>query len=511
MSELAAATYSVLSAVRTGKLDAIEGIDPTWVYGSEARQVVTLALALDPATVNGDAVAAIAEKLPGGLAQFNQILAAAEKAARVETGGDIFIPAVRAVDVIRFEAVKRRRRALVGAMLNACKTGATEEYQQGLQALSDFEDTVSLGGKNASFFRPADSFPDDMPEPEELVRGIIPRASLGFIAGPPKAGRKTTLAASLLVEVARGGQWLGHDIAAPGKALLLAAEESEAATLRRIRAIIKGLMLHADDESRILSNIVIGCSPTWTLDGPEGQGALIAAVKTHQPMLVLLDPLTRITLADENDRTAVEPLLSFLKRLALEHQIAISVIHHSNKLGSGVPTPENMLRGSSALRGAHDWLACSSLQPEGGNRVYFELRYHDSFSLDVEVKFSNSLGTIEIDSYFTRSAPTTAEAGADLACTVERILIASPGGITRNGVVRCAKRHLGKEPKAAAVQSVLETLARYGKAKVGPGQVTRSDGRTRTEKNLWHWTGERQVQASLDFQKGGDFPPEEGY
>jgi hypothetical protein len=367
MSELAAATYAILSTIRAGKLDVLEGLDPSLIYSGDARQIVSHSLALDPATVNGDAVAAIAEKLPGGLAQFNRVLAAAEKAARDETAGDTFLPVVRAIDVIRYEAINRRRRALVGAMLNACKQGG-DAFDEARQAFDVFMDEQSA--------RTSEAFSLSLDEARErcsdaiewLVQGVIARSACGFLGANPKQG-KTWLVLALSIAGAIGGEWLGRSVR-KCRTLYLAGEGGLSQLVNRLDMLCNGLGINTRDLEpwiRIRPSAV-------QLDTPSGLSALRADIRRHHPGLVIVDPLARFHTQDENRAQEIDPILSELRRIADGEKCAFLITHHCSKSSGRDGGQFDPLRGSSALRGFADFILGLKPLSETPSQVVSEFR-----------------------------------------------------------------------------------------------------------------------------------------
>jgi len=373
MSELAAATFAVLNAIRAGKLDALEGLDPGWIYGSEARQIVSHALALDAESVNGNAALAVASRLPGGLPQFNRILHEAEERARRETGGDSFIPAVRAVDVIRVEAVKRRRRALVGAMLNACKQGGGDAFDEARQAFDAFMDeqairtsevfSLSLGEARG---RCADAI-------EWLVGGIIAQGACGFLGANPKQG-KTWLVLALAIAAAIGKDWLGRTVK-QCRSLYLAGEGGLPQLVSRLDMISNGLGINPRD-----LDLWVRIRPTAVqLDTPSGLSALRTDIRRHHPEIVIMDPFARFHTRDENRAQEMDPILSEVRRIADGEGCAFIITHHCAKASGRDGGQFDPLRGSSALRGFADFIL--GLKPISGTLAQLTSEFRDAAPL----------------------------------------------------------------------------------------------------------------------------------
>jgi hypothetical protein len=68
---------------------------------------------------------------------------------------------------------------------------------------------------------------------------------------------------------------------------------------------------------------------------------------------LILDPLIRLHRVDENDATQIGALLSYLRELQRQFQLAVLLVHHSRK-DSQSSRPGQALRGSSELHGWGD-------------------------------------------------------------------------------------------------------------------------------------------------------------
>jgi hypothetical protein len=94
-------------------------------------------------------------------------------------------------------------------------------------------------------------------------------------------------------------------------------------------------------------------APTFRLDTPTDRLRLTDTVQQLRPLLLILDPLIRLHRVDENDATQIAALLSFLRELQRQFQLAVMLVHHARK-DSNASRPGQALRGSSELHGWGD-------------------------------------------------------------------------------------------------------------------------------------------------------------
>jgi hypothetical protein len=134
----------------------------------------------------------------------------------------------------------------------------------------------------------------------------------------------------------------------------------------RIRALITQPRLSAlrlVDEVALLAALDAGVfdplpvevitAPSLRLDTPTDRHRLSDTVQNLQPVLLILDPLIRLHRVDENDATQIATLLSYLRELQRQFQLAILLVHHARKDSNG-SRPGQALRGSSELHGWGD-------------------------------------------------------------------------------------------------------------------------------------------------------------
>jgi hypothetical protein len=212
-----------------------------------------------------------------------------------------------------------------------------------------------------------------------LVEGLWTAEAVGVIGGQPKSG-KTTLALDMAVSVASASPCLGtFPVHTPGPVLLYAAEES-AATLRgRLQTItnLRGLDFGQLDVRVIVTN-------SLRLDRSDDQVRLDATVTFHRPALLILDPLIRIHMADENASGDIAALLGYLRALQRKCGTAICLVHHVRKQVSSSTGAGYSLRGSSDL---YAWL----------DSFLYLRKHRDQLTLSAEHRSAPLLGPLQLE------------------------------------------------------------------------------------------------------------------
>jgi len=184
--------------------------------------------------------------------------------------------------------------------------------------------------------------------PQWLVQDLWSDQAVGILGGEPKCC-KSFLALDLAVSVASGAPCLRRfAVPRPGPVLLFPAEDS----LAVVRARLEWICALAQVSFESLPVEVI-TAPVLRLDLPSDRQRLTQTVQNLQPRLLILDPMIRLHRVDENDASQIAALLSYLRQLQRQFQVAVLLVHHARKDGRST-RPGQALRGSSELHGWGD-------------------------------------------------------------------------------------------------------------------------------------------------------------
>jgi hypothetical protein len=186
------------------------------------------------------------------------------------------------------------------------------------------------------------------PQTQWLVQDLWTEQAVGILGGEPKCC-KSFLALDVAVSVASGAACLRQfPVRRSGPVLLFPAEDS----LAVVRQRLEGIAAAAQVPFGSLPVQVI-TAPTLRLDMPADRLRLSDTVQQLRPILLILDPLIRLHRVDENDATQIAALLSYLRELQRQFQLAVMLVHHARK-DSHASRPGQALRGSSELHGWGD-------------------------------------------------------------------------------------------------------------------------------------------------------------
>jgi len=186
------------------------------------------------------------------------------------------------------------------------------------------------------------------PQTQWLIEGLWSEQAVGILGGEPKCC-KSFLALDVAVSVASGAACLRQfPVRRSGPVLLFPAEDS----LAVVRQRLEGIAAAAQVPFASLPVQVI-TAPSLRLDTPTDRLRLSDTVQQLRPILLILDPLIRLHRVDENDATQIAALLSYLRELQRQFQLAVMLVHHARK-DSHSSRPGQALRGSSELHGWGD-------------------------------------------------------------------------------------------------------------------------------------------------------------
>lgn len=186
------------------------------------------------------------------------------------------------------------------------------------------------------------------PQTQWLVEDLWTEQAVGILGGEPKCC-KSFLALDVAVSVASGAACLRQfPVRCSGPVLLFPAEDSLAVVRQRLEDIAAAAQVCFSSLP-----VQVITAPSLRLDTELDRQRLLQTVQEQRPVLLILDPLIRLHRVDENDATQMAALLSYLRQLQRQFQLAVMLVHHARK-DSQSSRPGQALRGSSELHGWGD-------------------------------------------------------------------------------------------------------------------------------------------------------------
>ena len=159
---------------------------------------------------------------------------------------------------------------------------------------------------------------------EWIVEPFLPARRLIALYSAPKVG-KSLLLLELAVAIARGGNVLGVTVPRPYRVLYVDFENDP---LGDVRTRLQNMHLEPDD----LDNLCYLSFPTMAkLDTPQGAAQLLAAIKTYDCEVVVIDTVSRSIGGDENEN---DTWLAFYRETGLtlkQNKVAMIRLDHAGK------------------------------------------------------------------------------------------------------------------------------------------------------------------------------------
>jgi hypothetical protein len=229
-----------------------------------------------------------------------------------------------------------------------------------------------------------------------------------LLAGAPKS-RKSFVALHMAIAIASGGVVFSRfKVPQRHGVLYLDLEMSQNSVYRRVRTMI-------DKSEQWPANLHFMFNDAWTFRGLEAGAHLDNWLDAHPDVRVVIidvlaqwkepvDPRTPVYTADYD-------ALKFIQRIATRRNIAIIVVHHTNKskLSKG-DNPFDKISGSTGIQGAVDAMWLLMRDPENPMSTTLQMTDRNIFDIDrVDLIWDDYLGCHTIDPKLKLLQNTTAE------------------------------------------------------------------------------------------------------
>ncbi len=351
----------------------------------------------------------------------------------------------------------------------------------------------------------------ELPEPDWIIDGSLPRGTLGVVVSPPGCGKSTLLLQLCLLLALPGGllkTFCGYTLPTEGlKSVFITAEDGAAVLQRRIHAVMRALRLTEETMRDACSNMfVYSLHGRRTVDEIKTElqasysskdrpliginlfeplrsggiratpniAGLVTLLETHRPALLVLDTLSCFFGAGENDNVGMTTGMNTLAELAEVYRCTVLILHHTNKSGSSMPrmTKEGTqdidafldpitVRGASSITGSARWIL--SLVPLQSALAAEELTDPRGWKVEDQADGSYLAGRVTKNNY-GRPAPkfflTRGKDGELLPCP----------SLTKAKETRVAKRRDSIYEDAIAIRDAL--VAHYAKPCASPFYVS---------------------------------------
>ncbi len=193
-----------------------------------------------------------------------------------------------------------------------------------------------------------------------IARGYLLRGAVSVISGASSVS-KSTLAVAYTVALALHQPFNRFAPLSRCRVLIYNVEDDQNEQRRRFSAVLRQF---GAAPSALAGHVMrVGPNTVGTLIGRDSDtrellltGAMVELQKLiaeFRPDVLILDPLVELHSADENDNTALRGIMATFRGLAVQHNMAVAIVHHARKGASqAAPGDTDTLRGASSIVGA---------------------------------------------------------------------------------------------------------------------------------------------------------------
>lgn len=235
-----------------------------------------------------------------------------------------------------------------------------------------------------------------------IARGYFLRGSVTVFAGGPGVS-KSSLMVGAACSLALGLPFGNMQPVQACRVLTYNVEDDQDEQRRRFSATIRQF---GRPVSALNGRLIrVGADRIGTLLGLRDQlfGPLPAmdelerCIATFRPDVVILDPLVELHDRDENDNTEVRRVMAHFRALAIKHNLALVLLHHTRKGTSAAAGDPESARGASAVIGAARIVltVTTMSEPDGQAFGIPNDKRHHYFRVDEGKANYSSLGAVE--------------------------------------------------------------------------------------------------------------------
>ena len=167
----------------------------------------------------------------------------------------------------------------------------------------------------------------DLPPIEYLVDGIIPKASLNYVFGPP-GSFKTNFLMYLTLCGITGNNIFDFHVEKPFTTLWIDEENRDIGMKDKVVRLVTGMGL--DPEVLKKNNLMI--SNNLNILSPQDMANLEIVISQTKPDLIVIDSIAKVFPLSERDETDVKKIFTILKPLIVKYGVTIVFIHHARKM-----------------------------------------------------------------------------------------------------------------------------------------------------------------------------------
>lgn len=200
---------------------------------------------------------------------------------------------------------------------------------------------------------------EDLPAlPSEQIAGLLRHGSMMLLQGASKMGKSFALI-ELSVALATGGEWLGFRCER-SRVLYVNLEIQSASFFERVLRVVEAT---GADESAVQENLYVWNARGENLTVKEISAKIKDVGAGGALDAVVIDPLYKIQLGNENDAESINRFFNAVDALAQENGISVIMCHHHSKGGQLRKAAIDRSSGSGVFGRAADLIVDFTEQP----------------------------------------------------------------------------------------------------------------------------------------------------
>jgi hypothetical protein len=194
--------------------------------------------------------------------------------------------------------------------------------------------------------------------PSWRVQALLPDGDFVIVVGEDGVSKSTVV---LHIAAAVAGAYPVFDsfTTTVGPVLIVSEEDDTGTILMRLEAIVAG---HGWNRERVFTNVHFMALEGVNISERDWQVRLHKEVERIGAVLLILDPLAELIGGDENDNSAVRPILKWIRSLGC----SVILVHHFGKATEGRSSGDRIRGASAWRRGARVILTMEALP---GDRI----------------------------------------------------------------------------------------------------------------------------------------------
>ena len=209
---------------------------------------------------------------------------------------------------------------------------------------------------------------EEMPTPHIVGRGLLPVQSKLILGGSAKVG-KSFVVMNIGLAIAKGTPLFNakypngtivFPVYQPNRVLYIEQEVGPQGLKRRLDSI-----LQARPEWQFADFYIKSKDTNLRMDSTDGILAMEAEIEQVQPTVLVLDPLSKLHLSDENSAQEMGKLMKTGDKWIEKYKLSIIYVHHT---GLAALDPQSMRRGGARLRGSSSLFADTDTMIEVNNK-----------------------------------------------------------------------------------------------------------------------------------------------